>query len=122
MNWHKGTIQVVTRGKGLYPFTGDVSDFIRQSGVEEGMCFLYVQHTSASLVISESYDPSARQDLENYMEKAAPEIRKIYNMYDVPDKMRIAYPNAEHDFPQEVREESYRFLDRFLMKESSAGK
>ena len=48
------------------------------------------------------------------MEKAAPEARRIYELYAVPDKMRIAYPDAQHDFPQEVREESYRFLAKWL--------
>lgn len=52
------------------------------------------------------------------IEKAAPLIRNIYNLYDVPDKMRIAYPNAQHDFPPQVREESYRFLDQYLKPES----
>lgn len=54
------------------------------------------------------------------IEKAAPEIRKIYNLYGVADKMRIAYPDAQHDFPTQVREESYRFLDRFLKTETKS--
>lgn len=73
MNWHKDTLEVVTRGKGLYPFTDEVNARIRKWSLQEGMCFLFLQHTSASLTISESYDPSAREDLETFLDKLAPE-------------------------------------------------
>ena len=73
MNWFKDTLEVHTRGKGLYPFTEAITSRIRVWGIGEGMCFLYLQHTSASLVISESYDPTARIDLEAFMERIAPE-------------------------------------------------
>lgn len=56
------------------------------------------------------------------IEKAAPKIRRIYNLYDASDNMRIAFPDAQHDFPTEVREESYRFLDRFLKTDSNSNK
>jgi pimeloyl-ACP methyl ester carboxylesterase len=48
------------------------------------------------------------------VEKAAPEARKVYSLLGVPEKLRIAYPDADHDFPSDVREEAYRFLDRHL--------
>jgi len=48
------------------------------------------------------------------VEKAAPKIRRIYELHSVPEKLRIAYPNAKHDFPTPVREESYEFLKRWL--------
>ena len=73
MNWFKDTLEISTRGKGLYPFTESVEARIREWDVQEGICYLYVQHTSASLVISENYDPSAKMDLEVFMEKLAPE-------------------------------------------------
>jgi secondary thiamine-phosphate synthase enzyme len=78
VNWYKDTIKVSTRGKGLYPFTGSVNDLIDQWRVKEGMCYLYLQHTSASLVISESYDPTAKMDLEEYMERLVPEGQSWY--------------------------------------------
>jgi len=56
------------------------------------------------------------------VEKAAPLVRRVYNLYDVPDKMRIAFPESEHDFPTPVREESYRFLDRYLKLDSNSSK
>ena len=48
------------------------------------------------------------------VEKAAPEARRIFELHGVPDKLRIAYPDAEHDFPPAVREESYAFLEKWL--------
>ena len=73
MNWFKDNIEIHTRGKGLYPFTDEIGRCLRQWEVQEGMCFLYVQHTSASLVISESYDPTAKIDMEEFMERMVPE-------------------------------------------------
>jgi secondary thiamine-phosphate synthase enzyme len=78
MNWHKETLEVATYGKGLYPFTNTVNEHIKKWSIKEGMCFLYVQHTSASLVVSESYDPSAKIDLETYMERSVPEGQSWY--------------------------------------------
>jgi secondary thiamine-phosphate synthase enzyme len=78
MNWHKDVIRVATHGKGLYPFTPIVDKKIHEWGMHEGMCFLFVQHTSASLVISENYDPSAKEDMETFMEKVAPENQSWY--------------------------------------------
>ena len=50
------------------------------------------------------------------VEKAAPGIRRVYELLDAPENLRIAYPNAEHDFPQSVREESFEFLQSHLGK------
>lgn len=73
MQWLKDTLEIVTRGKGLYPFTSAIHERLRSWGVQEGMCYLYLPHTSASLVISENYDPSAQADLEAFMERLVPE-------------------------------------------------
>ncbi len=73
MKWHKTTLEIATRGRALYPFTPRVQEQLRLWGVREGMCFLFLPHTSASLVISENYDPTARADLETFMERLVPE-------------------------------------------------
>ena len=104
MNWFKATIEVNTRGKGLYPFTDEISNHIRQWGIQGGMCFLYVQHTSASLVISESYDPTARIDLEAFMERLAPE-RQSWHRHtlegadDSPSHMRAMLTDTDLTIP-----------------------
>jgi secondary thiamine-phosphate synthase enzyme len=79
MKWFKDTLEVNTRGKGLYDFTDAVQNCIRRWEMQEGMCFLYVQHTSASLVVSESYDPSAKADLEEFMNRQVPENQPWYD-------------------------------------------
>ncbi len=66
-------ISVPTRGKGLHEITHEVAALVRDAGVEEGVCTVMVQHTSASLTIQENADPSARRDLEDWMERHVPE-------------------------------------------------
>jgi secondary thiamine-phosphate synthase enzyme len=73
MEWLKDTLQIPTRGKGLYPFTPQLEALLHSWNVQEGICHLFIQHTSASLVISENYDPTAKLDLETFMEKLVPE-------------------------------------------------
>src|SRR5512133_2634565 len=76
--WFKDTLTIQTRGKGLYPFTEQVTRRIRQWQVQEGMCYLFCQHTSASLLINENYDPTAKADMETFLEKLAPENQAWY--------------------------------------------
>lgn len=104
MNWFKDALEISTRGKGLYPFTESVEARIREWDVQEGMCYLYVQHTSASLVISESYDPSAKMDLEVFMEKLAPENQPWYRHTlegadDSPSHMRAMLTQTSLTIP-----------------------
>ncbi len=104
MKWHKDTLEIPTRGKGLYPFTELIQYRLRGWAAAEGMCFLYVQHTSASLVISESYDPSAKEDLEKYMEKTVPENLAWYahtleGADDSPSHIRSMLTNTSLAIP-----------------------
>jgi secondary thiamine-phosphate synthase enzyme len=78
MDWFKETLTFSTQGKGMYPVTDSVETVIRQWGIQEGMCFLFLPHASASLVISESYDPSARMDVEGFYERLVPEKQSWY--------------------------------------------
>lgn len=78
MKWFKESLEISTRGKGLYPFTNLILARLRTWNIREGMCFLYLPHTSASLIINESYDPSARADMQTFMEKLAPEGQPWY--------------------------------------------
>ncbi len=78
MKWYKDGIEIQTRGKGLYPFTELVMRRIRGWQVQEGICYLFCQHTSASLVINENYDPTAKADMETFLEKLAPENQAWY--------------------------------------------
>lgn len=78
MEWYKDTLEIRTHGKGLYPFTGEVEKRLRGWQVQEGMAFLFIQHTSASLLVSENYDPTAKMDMETFLEKLAPENQAWY--------------------------------------------
>jgi secondary thiamine-phosphate synthase enzyme len=78
MEWHKSTLSISTRGKGLYAFTVQVNDQLRTWNVREGVCFLFCPHTSASLTINENYDPTAQADLETSLEKLVPEGERWY--------------------------------------------
>lgn len=78
MEWFKANLEIPTHGKGLYSFTPQVQKYIQQWGIKEGMCYLYIPHTSASLLISENYDPTAQEDLEAFMDRLAPEGQAWY--------------------------------------------
>ena len=60
-------LQLRTEGSGLYEITDQVASRVSETGVSEGLCTLFIQHTSASLTIQENADPSARRDLEAWL-------------------------------------------------------
>lgn len=62
-------IEVRTRGKGLHEITDRVQAAVRASGLDEGLCTVMIQHTSASLTIQENADPSAARDLEGWLDR-----------------------------------------------------
>jgi len=66
------TITVRTDGPGLYEFTDAVSRFVRDSGVEQGLLTLFVQHTSCSLCVQENADPDVRRDLDEFFRRLVP--------------------------------------------------
>jgi secondary thiamine-phosphate synthase enzyme len=62
-------ITIATRGRGLYEFTDEVTEWIRQNNFKNGLVTLHLRHTSASLLIQENADPDVRRDLENYFSR-----------------------------------------------------
>lgn len=81
-------IRVQTNGQGLYDFTSSLDAVVSQSGIAEGLCSILVQHTSASLTIQENADPSARRDLENWLNRLVPEHDALYtHTQEGPDDM-----------------------------------
>lgn len=71
-------LDIQVRGQGLHAFTPQVAAVIRDSGADEGLCTLFIRHTSASLLIQENYDESARLDLENWLNRLVPENDPLY--------------------------------------------
>ena len=78
MNAHSGSFTVSTRGKGTYEVTDEVARIVRESGIQTGIATVFLQHTSASLVIYENADSSARTDLHAFFEKLVPEDEDYY--------------------------------------------
>jgi secondary thiamine-phosphate synthase enzyme len=82
---HHDTLEVQTRGKGTYEITDEVARIVRASGVKTGTVTVFIRHTSASLVIYENADPSAREDLHAYFEGIAPESGDYVHTLEGPD-------------------------------------
>jgi secondary thiamine-phosphate synthase enzyme len=73
---------VKTRHQGLHEFSAEVQQALTESGLREGLCTLFLQHTSASLIIQENADPSARRDLENWLNRLVRENDPLYTHND----------------------------------------
>ena len=78
MKTHLQHLSFRTRGRDLYMITREVQDAVRASGISEGLCTLFIQHTSASLIISENADPTVRRDLEAFLSRLVPDGDPIY--------------------------------------------
>jgi secondary thiamine-phosphate synthase enzyme len=81
------SIDIATSGRGLIDITSEVNDLIEKSGIVTGLCTVFVQHTSASLLIQENADPSVRRDLEDWFGELAPETRRWRHDDEGPDDM-----------------------------------
>ena len=93
-----------TQGKGTYEITQEVAEVVRSSGVSEGSVTVFVRHTSASLVIMENADPSARTDLEEFFERLVPEdsdyfIHTMEGPDDMPSHIRMALTRTSEVIP-----------------------
>lgn len=66
------TLAIQTSGPGLHEFTEQVLRFVRDSGVQQGLLTLFVQHTSCSLLVQENADPDVRRDLEEFFRRLVP--------------------------------------------------
>jgi secondary thiamine-phosphate synthase enzyme len=75
-------------GAGLHEITSLIDGVVQESAVREGLCTVFIRHTSASLVIQENADPSARTDLERWLERLVPEGDPLYtHTAEGPDDM-----------------------------------
>jgi secondary thiamine-phosphate synthase enzyme len=95
---------VETPGQGLYEITLKAQSFVTASTVKQGLCTLFVRHTSASLVIQENADPSARRDLERWIARLVPEGDPFYTHDtegpdDMPAHIRAALTATSLSIP-----------------------
>lgn len=82
------SLEVSPAGQGLCDFTQQLRDAVESAGMNEGLCTLFIQHTSASLLIQENYDSSARDDLESWLNRLVPERDPLYtHLLEGPDDM-----------------------------------
>jgi secondary thiamine-phosphate synthase enzyme len=86
-------IQVQTRGRRIYDITAEVTAWARQAGLATGMLTLYIQHTSASLLINENYDPDVLADLERFFARLVPD----------GDPLFVHVDEGTDDMPAHVR-------------------
>jgi secondary thiamine-phosphate synthase enzyme len=96
-------LELRTDPKSFLDITSHVQDFVTNSNIQNGVCHLFIRHTSASLVIQENYDPSVRQDFETIFSKLAPEdFHYVHNMEgkdDMPAHIRSALTSTSETIP-----------------------
>ena len=103
MALYQKTLEINTSPKSFLDITKDVQAFVLESGLDNGVCSLFIKHTSASLVIQENYDPSVRQDFETIFSKLVPEdFPYVHNMEgkdDMPAHVRSALTSTSESIP-----------------------
>ena len=101
---HAATFSIRTRGKGTSEITSEVARIVRESGVTTGTATVFIQHTSASLVIYENADPSTRTDLHEFFERLVPEdanyfIHTAEGPDDMPSHLRMVLTRTSEVIP-----------------------
>ncbi len=101
---HQQSIQMDTRGRGTYEITREVERIIQESGIEQGLCHIFIRHTSASLVLCENADPAVRRDLETFMARLAPDGDAMFEHSqegpdDMPAHIRSILSNMDLTIP-----------------------
>ena len=81
-------ISIHSPGQGLHEITPQIEALVREARTKEGLCTIFVQHTSASLLIQENADPSAKRDLEQWLNRLVKEDDPLYShTTEGPDDM-----------------------------------
>ena len=104
MEHYQKALRIKTTGKSLHKITSKVEQIVANSGIETGLCVVFVRHTSASLVIQENADPDVLRDLENFFAKLVPEdpmayIHSAEGLDDMPAHIRSALTHTSEQIP-----------------------
>ena len=96
-------VQVKTR-RGLNEVTEEVARVVETSGIREGLCTVFVRHTSASLIIQENADPAVQRDLEAFLSRLVPEGDRLYTHTaegddDMPSHVKAALTRTSEQVP-----------------------
>ena len=102
-------ISIAVRGQGLHGITDNITAVVSASGLKEGLCTLFIRHTSASLLIQENYDDSARVDLERWLNRLVPENDSLYTHTlegpdDMPAHIKCALTSTQISVPFQAGE------------------
>jgi secondary thiamine-phosphate synthase enzyme len=97
-------ITIETSGQGLREITREVEKIVQGEGVQEGLCTLFLRHTSASLVVQENADPTAKRDLERWLNRLVPEGDAFYSHDaegpdDMPSHIKAALTASSLSIP-----------------------
>ena len=76
--YYRESIEINTAGRGTYEVTDQIMRIVSASGVEVGLCHIFIHHTSASLILCENADPVVRQDLERFMAATVPDGASMF--------------------------------------------
>lgn len=103
---HAESFAVATRGRGTYEITARVAEIVGRSGIRTGVATVFVAHTSASLVIFENADPTAREDLDTFMDRLVPDgaswfAHDVEGPDDMPAHIRMALTRTSENIPIE---------------------
>ena len=101
---HQVDIEFATQGRGSYELTDNIQAAVRESGVETGLCNVFIRHTSASLMLCENADPTVRRDLESFMNRLAPDGDPLFRHIaegpdDMPAHVRSVLTHADLNLP-----------------------
>ena len=85
---HRDGFEIRTSGRGTFDVTAKIGEVVRKSGVKEGLCSVFLHHTSASLILCENADPDVRRDLEAFFSRLVPDGDELYvHTAEGPDDM-----------------------------------
>lgn len=101
---HQVILSVSTRGRGTYDISRQVRDVVEASAIAVGLCHVFVQHTSASLVLCENADPSVRSDLEGFLTRLVKDgdpmfLHDAEGPDDMPAHIRSILTNMDLTMP-----------------------
>ena len=97
-------LQIDTRGRGTYDLSADIQSAVKTSGVETGMCHVFIRHTSASLMLCENADPAVMRDLEAFMSRQVPDGDPMFTHTaegpdDMPAHVRSVLTQSDLNIP-----------------------
>ncbi len=100
----QSSIEVRTRGRGTYEITDEVARAVAASGINRGLCHVFIHHTSASLMLCENADPSVLSDLETFMSRLVPDGGDMFRHTaegpdDMPAHVRSVLTQTGLDLP-----------------------